>query len=220
MDSVTFENRIAASVSKSLIFSKHNGKVDTSFARRYGIAAYPTMVVVKPNGDEVDRLVGFYRPEEFVPAILDLLQDRNTLNDYLSRLMQYPGSLSLRLEVAEKYRNRSSLDEAREHYEYVLETDPDNGEGFSDDALMAVGKLELKARNYDLAVEQFERFKKTFPDSEMYEDAAIYVPYTLMRAEKVAEAIEQFEQFKKDFPDSEELEWVDKQIQKLKEGNN
>jgi len=217
LDSVTFRDPLVIALSESIVFSKHNGKVDTTFSKSYGVVAYPTMVVVKANGAEIDRLVGYQPPEKFIPGLFDIMQNRNTLDDYLTRLTAHPDSFALRQAVADKYQYRGETDLAREHYSYFLENDPENALGFSDDALMALGKMEAKAKNYDIAIEKFERLRADYPASDLFEEASVWVPYTYMRAKDTTKAIELFEAFKEQFPESEEIEWVDKQIKKLKE---
>ncbi|MBU1320649.1 MAG: outer membrane protein assembly factor BamD [candidate division Zixibacteria bacterium] len=220
MDSVTFTNPSVAAISKSVIFSKYNAEVDSQFAKLYGITGYPTMVIVKPNGAEIDRLVGFYPPEDFIPALFDVMQNRNTLDDYLTRLANYPDSAALRMEVAEKYKYRSQSDVAKMHYNFIIDSDRENLLGYSDDCLLSLGQMELKAKNYADAVGYFEMMQTEYPASELFEEANVYVPYTLMKAGEKKKAIKAFEAFKKEFPESEDLEWVDEQIVKIKEGKN
>lgn len=220
MDSVTFADPSVAAISKSIIFSKFNAAVDSQLAGMYGVIAYPTMVIVKPNGAEIDRLVGFYPPEDFIPALFDVMQNRNTLDDYLTRLANYPDSSELRMEVADKYRYRNQTDHARMHYYYVIDNDAENLLGYSDDCLLSLGQMELKSKNYAAAVDYFEKMQADYPTSELFEEANIYVPYTWMRAGEDKKAIKAFEAFKKEFPESEDLEWVDKQIAKIKEGED
>lgn len=217
MDSVTFVDPMVIALSESIVFSKLNGKIDTAFSKAYGVVGYPTMILAKASGTEIDRIVGFLPPKEFIPGLFDIMQNRNTLDDYLTRLAAHPDSFSLRNAVAEKYLYRGKYDQARNHYGYVLENDAENVRGLSDDALFALGSLESRAKNYDAAIENFEKLQADYPTSELFEEASIWVPYTYMKTENTAKAIELFEAFKEDFPESEELEWIDKQIKKLKE---
>jgi tetratricopeptide (TPR) repeat protein len=203
-------------LSESMVFSKQNGKIDTAFSKAYGVIAYPTVVLTKANGTEIDRMVGYRPPERFIPGVFDIMQNRNTLDDYLTRLAAHPDSFALRNTVAEKYLYRGEYDQARNHYGYVLKNDTENARGFSDDALFALGNLESRAKNYDAAIANFEKLIADYPSSERFEEANLWVPYSYMQAEDTVKALELFEAFKEDFPESEELEWVDKQIKKLK----
>ncbi len=218
LDSVTFVDPAVAAISKSIVFSKFDADKDTILAKIYGVAGYPTMVLIKPNGTELDRLVGFYPPEEFVPALFDIMQNRNTLDDYLTRLTNHPDSHALRIEVAEKYQYRSMNVPATMHYDYIILDDPENLQGFSDNSMLALGRMKLKAERYSDAIDMFEKLQDRYPDSELFEEANVYVPYTYMKAGEDKKAIEYFEVFKTEFPESEDIEWVDKSIAEIKEG--
>ncbi len=206
---------MVVALSESIVFNKQYGKIDTAFSKAYGVVAYPTMILVKASGTELDRIVGFRSPEKFIPELFDILQNRNTLDDYLTRLAAYPDSFELRNAVAEKYRYRGESDLAENHYGYVLEQDPANERGFTDDALFALGKMESRDKNYSTALERFEELLADYPDSELFEEVSLWVPYTHMRADDSVRALDLFEAFKKDYPESEEIDWVDEQIDKL-----
>lgn len=217
MDSVTFIDPIVIALSESIVFSKQWGKIDTAFSKAYGVVSYPTLILVKADGTELDRIVGFKPPEEFIPSLFDVMQNRNTLDFYLARLETYPDSFEIRNAVAQKYRYRGDNDKARMHFNYFLDNDPENSIGFSDDALLSLGKLESKAKNYDTAIGHFGKLVADYPDSELREEASIWVPYCLDKADKDAEALELYEAFIVEFPESEDIDWVNKQIDKLKE---
>jgi tetratricopeptide (TPR) repeat protein len=209
-----------AALSKSIVFSRHDAEKDTLLAAKYGVVAYPTLVLVKPNGMEIDRIIGFLPPEDFIPAVVDVLQNRNTLDDYLTRLAKSPSDLDLRMSVAEKYQYRGESETAEEYYWTIVNDDPSNLSGHSDDCLLAIGRMDISAEAYETAVDLFERLQSDYPESELFEEANIYVPYTYMKAGKTEKAIERFEQFKIEFPESEELEWVDKKLTELREDGN
>lgn len=54
-------------------------KEGLALARRFKITAYPTMLLLKPDGTEIDRLVGFMEPAAFTKNFLLALQGKNTL---------------------------------------------------------------------------------------------------------------------------------------------
>jgi thiol-disulfide isomerase/thioredoxin len=56
--------------------AEHDGK---AIADRYKINAYPTILIVKPDGTEMDRLVGYRPPDEFIPEFKSALAGENSL---------------------------------------------------------------------------------------------------------------------------------------------
>lgn len=54
-------------------------KEGKDLARRYEVKAYPSIMVLKPDGTELDRLVGFREPAMFVREFQSALQGKNAL---------------------------------------------------------------------------------------------------------------------------------------------
>jgi thioredoxin-related protein len=86
MDDSTFTDKIIIELSDKILFLKLDAGIDTAEAARFGVTYYPTVVLLKPDGDEIDRLVGYYPPADFYNEIQLYLQGRETLEDYLTRL--------------------------------------------------------------------------------------------------------------------------------------
>jgi tetratricopeptide (TPR) repeat protein len=208
---------MVATVSKSMVFAKLNADIDSSLAKRYGVAGFPTMVITKPSGAELDRLVGYYPPESFIPALVDLLTNRNTLDYLLAQVAKHPDSLELLNQVAENYSYRSNYKPATYYYQMVMESDPDNQLGMADDAWIALAGLKRRQGETEEAVEMYSQLEEKYPDSDLVKTSKIMVPYTYMRAEEFDKAEKHFKSFKKMYPDSEQIEWVDKQLEKIKE---
>ena len=48
-------------------------------AELYRARSYPTVLVLTEDGEEIDRVVGYYRAPEFMTQVEDYLAGRNTL---------------------------------------------------------------------------------------------------------------------------------------------
>ena len=59
--------------------AKLNAEVDTTTAKHYRVGGYPTIMVLNENGEELDRVVGYYRAPEFMSQVEDYIAGRNTL---------------------------------------------------------------------------------------------------------------------------------------------
>ena len=204
-------------MAKSFLFAKFDADADTALADKYGIAGFPTMVITKPNGMEIDRLVGYYTPVEFIPAVLDLLSNRNTLDDLLSKTVQYPDSLQLVFDVAQNYAYRSDMSQAVYYFNHIINTDPENSKDLSDDAWFELANMQRKDGETDKAVEMFAALGDKFPESDQVEISQMMIPYTYYRSGDLKKAEKHYKKFKKDYPESDRLEWVDKQLEKIKE---
>lgn len=54
-------------------------KEGAALAKKYGVEAYPTVLLVKPDGTELDRLVGFMPPADFIPAFTEGAKGNNAV---------------------------------------------------------------------------------------------------------------------------------------------
>jgi tetratricopeptide (TPR) repeat protein len=208
---------MVATISKSMVFTKVNADSNKSLREKYGVAGFPTIVVTRPNGREIDRMVGYYPPENFIPTLVDLLTNRNTLDYLLKKSAENPDSLELLNEIAENYTYRSDFKQANYYYSMVLENDKDNSLGLADDAWMSLAGIKRREDKTEEAVEMYAQLEEKFPESDLVETSKLMIPYTYYRADDLKNAEKHFKKFKKEFPDSEQIEWVDKQLEKIKE---
>lgn len=202
---MTYRNDDVIALTQNLINVQVNAEKDTLLRREYGIAGFPTVVLTKPDGVEIDRIYGYADPATFVTTINDYLNDRNTLADYLRRAEAEPG-MQLYSMIAEKYTGRSDFDKAEEYYQKILTADPDNAQGYSDSALLALGEMEVRAKKYDKAIADFDSFKTRFPNSPLAQDAMLEKAKAFRRAEQFDDAIAVFKDFIATYPESDQVE--------------
>ncbi|MCP4570243.1 MAG: tetratricopeptide repeat protein [FCB group bacterium] len=201
---MTYRNEDVISLASKMVFVKVNKK-DTILTDKYGVAGYPTIVMAKADGSEIDRIFGYAPPEDFLTTIDDYNNDRNTLADYLRRV-ETDETMQLYAQIAEKYEGRRKYTEAETYYRKILQTDPNNKEGLADSALYAIGGLKTRAKEYAAAEEVFIRLGKTYPESELIDDAAYSMALCMRRADRFDDAITEFKKFIKAFPESELIE--------------
>jgi outer membrane protein assembly factor BamD (BamD/ComL family) len=202
---VTYRNDDVITLTNNIINVKVDAEKDTLLRREYGVAGFPTVVLTKPDGSEIDRIYGYADPETFVSTINDYLNDRNTLADYLRRADSVP-TMKLYSMIADKYTGRSNFDKAEEYYNKIMTEDPDNAQGYSDSALISLADMEVRAKRYDKAIASFDSFKSRFPESPMAEDAMFGKAKALRRAKRFDDAIAAFKDFITTYPESDQVE--------------
>jgi outer membrane protein assembly factor BamD (BamD/ComL family) len=202
---VTYRNDEVITLTQNIVNVKVNVEKDTLLRREYGVAGFPTIVLTKPDGSEIDRIYGYADPKEFLTTIDDYLHDHNTLDDYLRRAEAEP-TMKLYSMIAEKYTGRSDFDDAEEYYQKIITRDPNNAQGYSDSALLSMGQMQVRAKQYDKAIATFDSFKMRFPDSPLAEDAMLEKAKGLRRAERFDDAIAAFKQFIAAYPESDQVE--------------
>ena len=218
-------------LNRKMIFVKVNGLEDTLNSKKFGISGYPTIVLLDRKGQEIDRIVGYEPPAEFLNSVQMYLEGKETLADYLQRAEQSPDSVGLQFALAEKCDGRSNPAEAKKYYMAVIERDPQNESGFTDKALHSYAWLLFRDKDVQGAIDCEQKIIDQFPNSDLFAEAHQYVPYYYSRwsgqllesgdkelaATYREKSIELFEAFIEKFPDSEDVEWAKKEIAKLKE---
>lgn len=202
-------------MSAEMVLVKIDAEKDTLNTKRYGISGFPTVLLLRSDGSEIDRIYGYMPLPDFVNQIYLYLEGRETLEDYLARLEETPADVEVNYTLAEKYEARSQHQKAAFYYSKVLELDSENESGKADDALMNLGFSFYRQKEYQRAIEVNTEFVKRFPASELKEDVIVYIPYFYAKWGKKEKALKLYEQYLRAYPEGENVEWVNKQIAKL-----
>ena len=62
-----------------------NEQIGNQYFKQYNCQGVPHILFVDSKGDEVDRIIGFISPTEYLMRIEDIARKQNTLEDYLTR---------------------------------------------------------------------------------------------------------------------------------------
>jgi thioredoxin-related protein len=124
-------------------------------AKKYGVDAYPTIIITRANGEEIDRILGFVEPEPFLQTVKDYLDNKNTIGEMLKRLAANTDSKEERYAIAKKYVDRYEMKSAAEHFEKLLELDPQNTLGHNEEASHTVAQVALQSAKDPSKLVQF-----------------------------------------------------------------
>jgi tetratricopeptide (TPR) repeat protein len=216
LEDSTFTSEDVIALSEDMIFVKAEAKEDSALRDRYEIAGFPTVILMKSSGEEIDRIYGYRPPKEFVSTIRSYLQGKETLEDIENRFGADTTDVELAFKLADKYEGRRKFDQAALHYQKVVNLDPEDKKGKSQDAMMNLAWLEMRKKDYLKAVEAFQNFLEKYPESEMAGDAERYIPYCYAQAGDTTKALELYGKFLEDHPNSEDTSWVREKIAELK----
>ena len=219
LEDSTFTHPEVIAFSKDILFVRAEAKKDSTVRDRYEIAGFPTVILMKSSGEEIDRIYGYLPPKKFVSTIQSYLQGKNTLEDMENRFQADSTDVDLAFKLADKYEARRRYDGAILYYQKVVDLDSEDKKGKSQDALFNLAWLEIRKKDYLKAVEDFKNFLEKYPEGEMAEDAEIYIPYSYAKAGDTTKALELYQGFLVDHPDSKDTSWVRKRIEELKEGS-
>jgi thioredoxin-related protein len=209
MDDSTFNDKIIIEMSEKMIFLKLDADKDSTLAREYGVDYYPTTILFKADGNEIDRLVGFFPAADFYNEIQLYIQGRETLEDYLGRLQDEPRRSDYLMAVAEKYRNRSDWNKALSYYNRILSIGlPDNHE-YAQKALLQIAVLNGERGDYPVSLANFtDLLNRQQLDSAIREDAARQMAYYMAKSGDTKQAIILYQQYLDKYPNGEFANWA------------
>jgi thioredoxin-related protein len=144
-------------------------------AKKYGVAAYPTILFLRSDGEEVDRMLGYVQAEPFLKTATDYVNGVNTMSVLLEQLKSKPDDGALHYALATKYADRNDLKSASGHFKRLIELDPANSLGHNEQAEYNVAVAAFK-ENKDPT--PLEAFTSKYPASENVRSAL----YTLWRS--------------------------------------
>lgn len=197
-----------------MILAKVNGKEDSLLAQRFHIVAYPTLVMVDSTGEEVDRIIGYMPPVDFLKEVKNYREGIGTLSDLLKQAEANP-ERELMFEIAEKYHYRGSNDEAVHWYQKVIEAG-DPLDSLSGECRMSLGSMFYLDKQYDSAIEMFTQIMEDFKEKPLAEDAEIWRAVVYRKKSDTTAAIAAFEAFVEHYPKSDALDYAQHWIAKLK----
>ena len=216
MDTITLvDSSVVTFLNDSFVVAKVNAEVDTSDAQKYSVMGYPTTILFDSKGDEIERIVGYLPPDEFLETVDNYMHGIGTLDYYLA-MADTAGTTDVYFAIADKYNDRGKTDDAKTYYEKVIKTDPDNKDGFTDRAMISLGNIMRGAKDYDGAVKEFGQVIKNFKETESAADAEIWTAITYRQKGDTTKAIQWFEGFLKNHPESSDTSYAMAQIEKLK----
>lgn len=215
MDTVVFvDSTVIDYFSNQMVLAKINAEIDTATAKAYHISGYPTLVLTDKNGDEIDRIVGYLPPTEFMTTLSDYRKGVGTLADLL-RQAEENSSRELYFQIADKYKYRGGSAEAETWFNKVI-TAGDPKDSLSGESRMAIADTYRRDKDFDKAVAAYNAVQVDFKDTPFAEYGMIMAAVSTRQKGDTAGAITLFEQFVKAYPESEDAEYAGEQVTKLK----
>ena len=89
--------------------------------KHYKISGFPSIVFVNSDSVEIDRIIGYLPPEQFLNELNRIQRGENTVADFIERTTQNPDDFNLWKLLAGKYEDRGDLQSAVEVWESVAE---------------------------------------------------------------------------------------------------
>jgi len=214
LDEDTFQDSTVIDYLKDFYMVKINAEEQTEIAKKYNIVGFPTVVLCKHDGSEIDRF-HYAEPEDFIRTVKDYLNDKGTLADLIRQEETYPDSIELKFEIADKYVYRNDSENAAVYYRKIIALGKDDTTGVVVQALMGLGNAFNRSKEYDSAKVYFNQVLTDYPDAEDIERARYYMGYIAEKLGNKEEAREYWQTCMENVPDSAQKAFFKNKIESL-----
>jgi len=191
---VLTDKKVAEFINQHYINVKINGdSLEGKQLREvYHYPGYPTIILFDSIGNEIDRLIGFdpAHKTEYVQTLKDYTQGRGTLRDYLRRLAIEPDNFDYNYQIAKKYHERGSYQEARPYIQKFIALDKDNRHQKNTEGryLLAYGQYQLSQN-----VKPLEDFLKTTAEQDWIRQAYLDIARHYRRQNDTEKVLKTYE---------------------------
>jgi hypothetical protein len=137
-----------------------------ALSERYPITGLPSVLFIRPDGTELDRVTGYFEKEAFYREAEPLHDGVDPMPLMEKELQAHPDSLPLLLTAMERYQNRRRDAEADSMFHRILRADTRDRQNYAERAIAQMGRYqELIAHDYDRAVATWKMMIDLFPGS-------------------------------------------------------
>ncbi len=86
---------------------------------KYRVRGYPTIIVLDNSGNELDRIVGYLPPEDFLKELNRIKNGTNTLSDLQLKHSKNSNNITIQIDLAKKYIDLNVKDSAKKYLDNI-----------------------------------------------------------------------------------------------------
>ncbi len=168
MDKETYAEEGVSGFLNGMVPVKYNAEkgAGLELAKKFRISAYPTLVLLGPEGEEIDRHVGFLNAKDFLRIMKDYQNGVGTVADFEQRVKKNPADAATWKTLGTKYADAGRLEESVAALDKYLELDPDVAGDDKGEVLYTIAETHYQGESYDKAVRAYEAAINEFSDEE------------------------------------------------------
>lgn len=124
------ENVLAAPAVQAVIREHYQsvrlvrGPASEAVIKQYGVSKYPTVLLLRPDGTEVDRLVGYQAPEAFAARLKTIAEGKDEFPQLQAAVADPKAGVEPRLRLASALMRRARNEEALVQLRWCAEKGP------------------------------------------------------------------------------------------------
>lgn len=120
-DRTLSQPKIAQLLAEKFVFVSLEQKENEALAQKYEINRFPTVVLIKTDGTEIDRMGRWGNATQFEAFLRNGLQGRSEISELTQRVKAASDSVSAHLALADAYMRRNQETEALQEYRWCME---------------------------------------------------------------------------------------------------
>jgi thiol-disulfide isomerase/thioredoxin len=132
MDKTTWADKgVRAWLAEKTVSIKIDAEKEIDLAQKYRIDAFPTTLLLKPDGTEIDRLLGFRQPADFLEEAAAALAGRDSVTRAREKLERAEAANPMaRMDYARALAQKGSYEEALDEYLWCFDPGAERDPGF------------------------------------------------------------------------------------------
>lgn len=150
-----------------------DGDRDSALASEFDVRLYPTIVLADAYGNEVDRIIGYLPPRDFLRRLSLAGQTDEMLAELFALEATSESDPEFLMNFADLLRNMGTYDAALIRYEKAAALDKDNRLGIREETAYAMAECCMLAGESAEAGRRFGLFAEEYPGSEQCEEALL-----------------------------------------------
>lgn len=171
LDKVTYQDEKVVGFLNSIVAAKYDAEKGEGkeLAARFKVKAYPTMVLLGPDGEEVDRHIGYLDPAEFLEVMEGYQKGIGTVAYYEKQLQKNPDDVETLFKLGTKHADAIRTDEAMATLEKILTIDPDSP--LKAEIWSNLGYAMYADERYEDAAGYYKKLIEEFPEDKTQDRA-------------------------------------------------
>lgn len=159
LDAQTFGDARVQKELAQLVLVKINAEKGegVELRKRFKVRGFPAVIFVDAEGQEVDRVAGFVKPEPFLERLAEIRAGTNTFGGLRARAKAQPDDVDVAKLLADKYLERGEFPEAMRLYDEILAKDPEDRSGHAAQVYLTRAKAQLSSRNEQGAIQSLDK---------------------------------------------------------------
>lgn len=182
---------------------------------KFSVAGLPTVILARPNGEEIDRTYGFIRTATFIDTVEGYQNGVGTLDAMMSKEPEMSSDLEFIYALGNKFYERRRWEDADARYAAVVKEDSTNADQMAAKAQLKRAIVAGRQEKYQLANAFCNALIEKWPGSEQAPEATVYLGYFSHQDGRDTDALAAYKQYLDKWPEGEDAEWVSKQINKI-----